>query len=399
MRAAERPADGLLPAGDAAAGRRAAGRDMLAPNVNPAWPAARSSRGGVRIGLGYVKGVGKAAEDRGRARPRGRSPMPATWCGGRPSAATSSRSWCGRARSTASASTGEAAVGDPPAPRAGAGPRIDVVSDPPAPRPRGAARLLRDHGQDARRGGRAGRRPPRSSRWCGTRSGSTSLEGLRAVDVGLLGGVHRRRAGAGRGDAPAGSTSTSRGSRRPGRASASGSTSGWPAARTCPSTTTRSTSRCSTTSTSTSSTPRRSSPTSTGCCVPGGCSTSASGTAGRSSSRTTGCPSCRGCPRGAADRYLRLTGKGDHYYERYYTPAGLRRLFAAYDVWDYTLPVLADPQAFSAGDNVPEPGPRRCRRAAFRAALPLVPTYVWAAFKGPATPAGPALRVPPRHLG
>ena len=31
-------------------------------------------------------------------------------------------------------------------------------------------------------------------------------------------------------------------------------------------------------------------------------------------------------PQGAADRYMRLTGKGDHYYEHYYTPAGLRRL-------------------------------------------------------------------------
>ena len=103
-------------------------------------------------------------------------------------------------------------------------------------------------------------------------------------------------------------------------------------------------------------------------------------------------------PRGAADRYLRLTGKGDHYYERYETPAGLRRLFAAYDVWDYTLPVLADPQAFSADDNVPEWAAKVPARA-LAAALPLVPTYVWAAFKGPATPAGPALRVAPRHLG
>ena len=103
-------------------------------------------------------------------------------------------------------------------------------------------------------------------------------------------------------------------------------------------------------------------------------------------------------PRGAADRYLRLTGKGDHYYERYETPAGLRRLFAAFDVWDYTLPVLADPHAFSADDNVPEWAAKVPARA-LAAALPLVPTYVWVAFKGPAAPAGPDLRVPPRHLG
>lgn len=103
-------------------------------------------------------------------------------------------------------------------------------------------------------------------------------------------------------------------------------------------------------------------------------------------------------PRGAADRYMRLTGKGTEYYERYYTPAGLRRLFAAFDVWDYTLPVLADPGAFAADDTVPAWASRIPERV-LAAGLPLVPTYVWVAFKGAARPAGPALRVAPRHVG
>ncbi|MBR7743454.1 class I SAM-dependent methyltransferase [Phycicoccus sp. BSK3Z-2] len=102
-------------------------------------------------------------------------------------------------------------------------------------------------------------------------------------------------------------------------------------------------------------------------------------------------------PRPAADRYMRLTRKGEEYYERYYTPGGLRRLFAAYDVWDYTLPVLADPGAFAAGDTVPAWAERVPERV-LAAALPLVPTYVWAAFKGASTPAGPPLKVAPRHL-
>ena len=103
-------------------------------------------------------------------------------------------------------------------------------------------------------------------------------------------------------------------------------------------------------------------------------------------------------PQPAADRYLRLTGKGEHYYERYATPAGLRRLFAAYDIWDYTLPVLADAAAFEGDDIVPGWVGRLPERV-LEATLPLVPTYVWLAFKGPATPAGPPLRVMPRHLG
>jgi SAM-dependent methyltransferase len=103
-------------------------------------------------------------------------------------------------------------------------------------------------------------------------------------------------------------------------------------------------------------------------------------------------------PQAAADRYLRLTRRGEHYYERYSTPAGLRRLVAAFDTWDYTPSVLAEPGAFSAGDMVPGWAARVPRRVV-TAAAPLAPTYVWVAFKGAATPAGPPLRVPPRHVG
>jgi len=103
-------------------------------------------------------------------------------------------------------------------------------------------------------------------------------------------------------------------------------------------------------------------------------------------------------PQPAADRYVRLTGRAESYYERYSTPAGLRRLVAAFDVWDYTPSVLADPGAFAAGDLVPGWAGRVPARVVAVVA-PLAPTYIWAAFKGPVTPAGPPLRLPPRHLG
>ena len=102
-------------------------------------------------------------------------------------------------------------------------------------------------------------------------------------------------------------------------------------------------------------------------------------------------------PQRLADRYLRLAGKGDHYYEHYYTPAGLRRLFAAYDVWDYTLPVLADPVAF-AGDDIVPAWVSRLPERALAALLPAVPTYVWLAFKGTGAPEGPDLAVAPRRV-
>jgi SAM-dependent methyltransferase len=101
-------------------------------------------------------------------------------------------------------------------------------------------------------------------------------------------------------------------------------------------------------------------------------------------------------PQGAADRYMRLTGRGEHYYEHYYSRAGLRRLFGAFDVWDYTLPVLADSAAFAGTDQIPAWVSRVPGRV-LEVAAPLAPTYIWAAFKD-AAPAGPALRLSPVHL-
>jgi SAM-dependent methyltransferase len=102
-------------------------------------------------------------------------------------------------------------------------------------------------------------------------------------------------------------------------------------------------------------------------------------------------------PQRAADRYMRLTGRGEEYYEHYYSRAGLRRLFAAYDVWDYTLPVLAEPAAFAGTDVVP-PVVGRLPEQVLAATIPFVPTYVWVCFAEPNAPRGPSLRVAPRHL-
>jgi 2-polyprenyl-3-methyl-5-hydroxy-6-metoxy-1,4-benzoquinol methylase len=44
-----------------------------------------------------------------------------------------------------------------------------------------------------------------------------------------------------------------------------------------------------------------------------------------------------------ADTYLRVTRRGDHYHERMRMRPHLRRLFESLELWEYTLPVLADP--------------------------------------------------------
>ncbi len=102
-------------------------------------------------------------------------------------------------------------------------------------------------------------------------------------------------------------------------------------------------------------------------------------------------------PQRIADRYMQVTGKGDHYYEQFETVAGLRRLMGDFTVWDYTLPVLADPVAFAGEDVVPALV-SRIPRGLLARLLPIVPTYIWVGFKGEGRPVGPALAVGPRPI-
>ena len=79
---------------------------------------------------------------------------------------------------------------------------------------------------------------------------------------------------------------------------------------------------------------------------------------------------------------MRAFGRADHYYERFRTRPGLRRLVAAFDTWDYTLSVLTDPAGFNGGDVVPGAVARVPTRV-LSALLPLVPTYIWVGFRTP----------------
>src|SRR5690606_8743800 len=98
-------------------------------------------------------------------------------------------------------------------------------------------------------------------------------------------------------------------------------------------------------------------------------------------------------------------GRADHYYERFRTRRGLRRMLEAFHVWDYTFPVLASPERFAGGELFPGPVGRAVRetlartpRAALRALLPVVPTYLWVATKTPRRPLGGALPQPPEPV-
>ena len=99
-------------------------------------------------------------------------------------------------------------------------------------------------------------------------------------------------------------------------------------------------------------------------------------------------------PPALADRYVRAFGRADSYYERFRTRPGLRKLVHGLKVWDYSVSILAEPVRFAAEDMVP-PKLRKVPVAAWRAGMPLLPTYIWVGSPASACPAGDQLVVPP----
>lgn len=100
-------------------------------------------------------------------------------------------------------------------------------------------------------------------------------------------------------------------------------------------------------------------------------------------------------PPSLADHYVRLTGRADHYHERFRTRRGLRRMLRGFHVHDYTIPVLTAPERFAGGELFPGVAGRLARavlgttpRPMLRTLLPLVPTYLWVATKNGRRPAG-----------
>jgi hypothetical protein len=83
-------------------------------------------------------------------------------------------------------------------------------------------------------------------------------------------------------------------------------------------------------------------------------------------------------PKPIANLYLRLTGKGNHYYENHFFIGGLRKLVAKFELVDYTRRIIEDPLTFSATEMI-DPGSlkQKLALAALDLAYWLCPTYVW----------------------
>jgi 2-polyprenyl-3-methyl-5-hydroxy-6-metoxy-1,4-benzoquinol methylase len=99
-------------------------------------------------------------------------------------------------------------------------------------------------------------------------------------------------------------------------------------------------------------------------------------------------------PKPGADRYMRLTKKGSHYYETFRTRSALRRMCQGLNVWDYTYTVLSQSRQFGADDMVPvrlASAPPRF----WRSLAPLIPTFIWVGTPGSRRPAGQPTTAPP----
>jgi ubiquinone/menaquinone biosynthesis C-methylase UbiE len=90
-------------------------------------------------------------------------------------------------------------------------------------------------------------------------------------------------------------------------------------------------------------------------------------------------------PQRAADRYVRAFGKADDYYETYRSRAGLIQMLRGFRVWDYTIPLVKAPAAFHSGDQV-KYGMSKVPTWAVRAAMAIIPTYIWVVTKGDSAP-------------
>lgn len=83
-------------------------------------------------------------------------------------------------------------------------------------------------------------------------------------------------------------------------------------------------------------------------------------------------------PRPLAHLYLKISGKGDFYYEKHFTYWGLKKLVSKFKVTDYTPLILSDPEKYKA-EYMVMPRTRKHEIAIFisKYMIWLIPGYIW----------------------
>lgn len=91
-------------------------------------------------------------------------------------------------------------------------------------------------------------------------------------------------------------------------------------------------------------------------------------------------------PKPLAHKYLQWTKKGSYYYETPYTLWTLKKMLKQFQITDYSLKVIQNPEAYAATDVVPGDGLKRKIVQALAPALyPLMPSFLWVLTKEPAS--------------
>ena len=91
-----------------------------------------------------------------------------------------------------------------------------------------------------------------------------------------------------------------------------------------------------------------------------------------------GLPFLSWIPKPLAHLYLRMTGKGNYYYEEHRSLRGLTQLVKGFRIHDYTLPVVRNPEKFFVTDLL---NPKSFLYTCIRLFAPYlyrwIPTYIW----------------------
>jgi 2-polyprenyl-3-methyl-5-hydroxy-6-metoxy-1,4-benzoquinol methylase len=83
-------------------------------------------------------------------------------------------------------------------------------------------------------------------------------------------------------------------------------------------------------------------------------------------------------PRPAANLYMRISKKGDKYYERFRTYWGLKRLVRRFDLTDYTVKIVNAPGRYHATDMLKENSLKQAlSRTLLKFMYWLSPGYIW----------------------
>ena len=83
-------------------------------------------------------------------------------------------------------------------------------------------------------------------------------------------------------------------------------------------------------------------------------------------------------PIAVANFYLKVTGKGEFYYERHLTYWGLKKLVSRFEIFDYTVEILINPDKYRATYMIRKGSLKHnLAKLLSKYMIWLIPGYIW----------------------